>query len=226
MEAALYLDGVICVVDGKHVLEQVRKPPSSNGVINECQQQIAFSDSILLNKCDLISLEKQDEIESEIRAINQMANISRTIMSSVDIDKVLHIEAFDEKRQRQLLLEQQQHHHHHHDCGDDCHEHQHYSFDVVTLNYTFECDLDLQKLRVFLSQLLWNEDADYSILRMKAIFNVASSPFKYTLQCVRELWTLDETSLKWPDNEKRLNKVIFIGTHLKGPQWIESIKKL
>jgi len=52
--SALYLDGIITVVDAKHILMHLHdeKPP---GVLNESVQQLACADRILINKKDLVT---------------------------------------------------------------------------------------------------------------------------------------------------------------------------
>merc|ERR1719316_1695418 len=47
------LDGIVTVVDAKHLVQHLdeEKP---EGVENESVEQIAFADRIILNKCDLI----------------------------------------------------------------------------------------------------------------------------------------------------------------------------
>lgn len=47
------LDGIVTVVDARHLLQHLddEKP---KGVENESQEQIAFADRIILNKCDLV----------------------------------------------------------------------------------------------------------------------------------------------------------------------------
>merc|ERR1712056_121971 len=64
------LDGIITLVDAKHIIQHLddEKP---EGVENEAVEQIAFADRILLNKCDLVDAEAElDEVEKRIRAIN------------------------------------------------------------------------------------------------------------------------------------------------------------
>merc|ERR1712193_120424 len=78
------LDGIITLVDAKHIIQHLddEKP---EGVENEAVEQIAFADRIMLNKCDLVDSEAEiEEIEKRIRAINENVPIKRTINSEVD----------------------------------------------------------------------------------------------------------------------------------------------
>merc|ERR1712151_661965 len=52
VDANFVLDGILTVVDAKHVVEHLReiKP---DGIVNEAVEQVAFADRLLLNKIDL-----------------------------------------------------------------------------------------------------------------------------------------------------------------------------
>merc|ERR1712048_1164498 len=81
VQQKMYLDGILTLVDAKHITQHLdeEKP---EGVENEAVEQIAFADRILLNKCDLVDNE-QDlvDVETRIRAINQTVPIKRTTNS-------------------------------------------------------------------------------------------------------------------------------------------------
>merc|ERR1711934_748851 len=53
VSAFSYLDGIITLVDAKHI-EQHLDEEKPEGVENEAVEQVAFADRILLNKCDLV----------------------------------------------------------------------------------------------------------------------------------------------------------------------------
>ena len=82
------LDGIVTVVDARHV---VRHLESSE----ECQEQIAFADKILLNKTDLVSAGELDALERRIRSMNSMARVLRTRNAEVDVSEVVDIRAFE-----------------------------------------------------------------------------------------------------------------------------------
>ena len=84
----LSLDGVVTLVDAKHVLMHIEDS-------DEVKEQIAFADVILLNKVDLVSSAELDQLESRIHSMNAAAKIYRTRDAVVDMDKVLNLGGFD-----------------------------------------------------------------------------------------------------------------------------------
>ena len=85
---ALSLDGVITLVDAKHVVQHIDDS-------DEMKEQIAFADVILLNKTDLVTTAELDKVEARIHAMNAAAKIYRTTNSEIDMDKVLNLGGFD-----------------------------------------------------------------------------------------------------------------------------------
>jgi G3E family GTPase len=91
MKEMLRLDGIVALVDAKHVSLHL-------GESKECQEQIAFADVILLNKTDLVSSEELDALEKKIRSMNAMAKLIRTEKAKVDMNEVLDVGGFDLER--------------------------------------------------------------------------------------------------------------------------------
>ena len=53
LEAAVHLDAIVTVVDAKNIQRQLQEHSSADSV-NEAQKQIAYADSVLLNKVSLL----------------------------------------------------------------------------------------------------------------------------------------------------------------------------
>ena len=85
---ALSLDGVVTMVDAKHVLLHIDES-------DEVKEQIAFADVILLNKIDLVSSQEIDQLEARIHSMNSAARIYRTRDAAVEMDMVLNLGGFD-----------------------------------------------------------------------------------------------------------------------------------
>ena len=85
----LRLDAIVTLVDAAHVAQHIDSS-------NECQEQIAFADVLLLNKTDLVESEQQlDALEEKIRSMNSVAKIVRTEKAQIDIGEVLNVGAFN-----------------------------------------------------------------------------------------------------------------------------------
>jgi G3E family GTPase len=84
----LNLDGVVTMVDTKHILLHIDDS-------DEVKEQIAFADVILLNKIDLVTVTELDQLEARIHAMNPAAKIYRTQDAVVEMDKVLNLGGFD-----------------------------------------------------------------------------------------------------------------------------------
>ena len=88
IKSEFQLNGVVTVVDAKHIWQQVDRSP-------EAREQIAFADMVLLNKIDLINPEDLQELEYKLRVLNGAARVYQTRNSDVEIDKVLELRSLD-----------------------------------------------------------------------------------------------------------------------------------
>lgn len=82
------LDGIVTIVDAKHVWQHLDDS-------DECRSQIAFADIILLNKIDLVPDADLPLLEGRIHQMNAAARIHRTRNAEVPLDQVVNIRAFD-----------------------------------------------------------------------------------------------------------------------------------
>src|SRR5207248_993851 len=73
----LRLDGIVTVVDAKHLEKELNDS-------TEAAAQIGFADVILLNKGDLVTLEELDRTAERIRKMNRLARIHRTRNAQVE----------------------------------------------------------------------------------------------------------------------------------------------
>jgi G3E family GTPase len=94
IQRATRLDGIVTVVDAKHV--------SQHWDSHEVQEQIAFADVVLLNKLDLVTAEEVDELEGRIRGMNPTAKVYRTTKSVIDMDRILNVGGFSLDRALEL----------------------------------------------------------------------------------------------------------------------------
>jgi G3E family GTPase len=88
MKENLSLDAIVTLVDAKHVWEHI-------DTSDECKEQIAFADVLLLNKIDLVSPADLDRLEARIRSMNATCKILRTRNAETDLTHLLNVRAFD-----------------------------------------------------------------------------------------------------------------------------------
>jgi G3E family GTPase len=88
MKESFSLDAIVTLVDAKHVWQHI-------GDSDECKEQIAFADVLLLNKTDLVSADELDQLEARIRSMNRTCKILRTRNAETDLAHLLNVRAFD-----------------------------------------------------------------------------------------------------------------------------------
>ncbi|HTF68446.1 MAG TPA: GTP-binding protein [Edaphobacter sp.] len=88
MQSRLKLDGIVTLVDAKHVWQHIDDS-------DEVKEQIAFADVILLNKTDLVRSDDLDKLERRIHSMNAAAKIYRTKDAVIDMDSVLNVGGFN-----------------------------------------------------------------------------------------------------------------------------------
>ncbi|HWO42902.1 MAG TPA: GTP-binding protein, partial [Candidatus Eisenbacteria bacterium] len=191
------LNGVVTVVDSKHIQQQIDRSP-------EAREQIAFADLVLLNKIDLINPEDLEELEYKIRNLNGAALIYQTKNSDVEIDKVLDL------RSATLELKAREH--------DPGHKH---TEDISTVSIVVPGDLDGLKVSQWFRDLLAESGAN--IMRMKGILNLRNDPDQFVFQGVHLLFE-GRPGRSWAPGEERLNRLVFIGRGLDGTKITESFK--
>jgi G3E family GTPase len=145
------LDGIVTLVDAKHVelhLDEERP----EGEVNECVEQIAFADRIVLNKVDLVTRGDVDRVKERIRGINGLAAVEEGERARVDVGYVLGVGGWDlekvdevvEERFRGDQAHEHDHDHHDHECaGADCthesHKHDHHDHRDHHDHHDHEC---------------------------------------------------------------------------------------
>merc|ERR1712070_1249355 len=205
------LDGIITLVDAKHITQHLdeEKP---EGVENEAVEQIAFADRILLNKCDLIEEEKDlVEVERRIRMINEKVPIKRTTNSEVDMEFVLGIHCFSLDKiidMDDAFLE-------------DSHDHQHDNR-VTSVGIDVKGEVVQQKLNEWISWLLREKGVD--LFRSKGVLAVKGMKQKFVFQAIHMLFANSNQGEWQPDEEKRC-KMVFIGKNLDRNELTEGFMK-
>ena len=212
IKAYARLDGVVCLVDAKHV-EQHLDEKRGEDEINESVQQVAFADRILLNKVDLVPDEADlARIENRLRSINQFAPIRRTTKSNVSVDVVMGIDGFDLQRtlarDPEFLNVNKASTKH----SDEVASH---SIDQGAPRHlrggVKAGELDLNAVNCWIGELL-DEHGD-DIYRMKGVLAIAHASQRYVFHAVH--MTMDgHFDTPWAEGEPRQSRLVFIGKNL------------
>ena len=225
------LDGVITVVDAKHI-EQHLDEIKPEGVENESVEQLAFADRIILNKCDLIRelkeptgekdpmtgepimkiIQRPEEevemelkrIEGRIRSINSHAELVRTEFSKVSPHKVLKLDAFDIEK----ILEKEP------NFLNVDEEHLHDST-VTSCSACFDGNLCLYKLQTLINELIGDPESANNLFRYKGVIAIKGFEEKFVFQGVHMLFGGHFSKfISWAPDEKRTCRFVFIGRNL------------
>jgi G3E family GTPase len=191
LKQATRIDGLVTVVDAKHVLLHLDQSP-------ECKEQVAFADVIVLNKTDLVTPSELCIVEQRVRWLNRTAKLHQASQANVAIAELLDIRAFDLGRAMEIDP---------HLLSDSAHEH---DGDVSSVGIETTGDADPRKLQDWLGQLLRERGSD--IFRMKGVLSVKGHPNRLVFQGVHML--LDHDFGKPWGNEVRGNRMVFIGRNL------------
>ena len=196
------LDGIITVVDAKHIIQHLddEKPED---VENESVEQLAFADRIMLNKIDLVDEEDLQEVEARIKSINNHAPIFRTENSLIDPKELINIGSFDLDRTLEMDPE----------FLDTDAEHEH-DQRVTSTSARFEGDLNVNKLERWIGTLMRDKGED--LFRYKGVLSVKGMDEKFVFQGVHMLFSGDfskDIGL-WKEGETRECRFVFIGRNL------------
>ncbi|KAI4312990.1 hypothetical protein MLD38_037772 [Melastoma candidum] len=209
------LDGVVTLVDSKHAMRHLNEV-KPRFVANEAVEQIAYADRIIVNKIDLVNEAEVDLLTKRIKHINGMAQIKLAKYGSVDMDFVLGIGGYDLDRiESEVQGNNSSCSTHHHDSGKGekkghLHDHVHDSA-VSSVSIVSEGTLDLDEVDDWLERLI--EEKGEDLYRMKGVLSVTGYDQRYVFQGVHSM--LDGCPGKaWGDDEKRVNKLVFIGRNL------------
>jgi G3E family GTPase len=217
------LDAVITVVDAKHAMQQLDEH-------EEAQRQVGFADKLLLSKTDLVSTSELETLTARLKRINPRAPVSKVDFGQAPIDEVLDLRGFNLNDKLEidpdfLAVEE----HEHHDCGEHCghdhshdHHHAHHSDDIAAFVFKSERPFDTVKLDEFLGGLV--QVFGPRMLRYKGVLWMNGADRKVVFQGVHQMMGSD-IGAKWPENEPRSSKMVFIGKNLPKDTFIRGLEQ-
>jgi G3E family GTPase len=95
MKTAYQLQGIVTVVDAKHVAQHFDTSP-------EVKKQIGFADLLILNKSDLVPPAELDALEARIRRMNGAAKLRRAVNADIPLDQIFNLGGFNLSRATEL----------------------------------------------------------------------------------------------------------------------------
>ena len=215
----VYLDAVVCVVDGLHALQSLR-----GGEREQLVEQIVYSDRILINKRDRITADEERAVYDAVHSINSTAPIAVTQHSDIPLQQLLHLHAYDDSGLLPSLPSSSpQQHPHSHDWS------------IVNLTLQSERRVQIAKVKEWLAALLWQgiystvkeeeaekaaqqaESSRQQVYRMKGAMRAEDGSLWY-LQSVQRLFDLfpaaAEEPAEHPAAEVKGAKIVVIGRRL------------
>jgi G3E family GTPase len=198
ISAQVSLDGVVTVIDAKHI--------EGHWQAKEIQEQIVYADVILINKTDLVTSQQLDQL---IKTLNPIAQYYRTYHAEIAVDRILGINAFNVDRALDLDPQFLQKHVHEHDK----------TVSAVSLSEAGVIDRD--RLNHWLAELSVQQGED--IFRLKVFFNVKNESQRHLVQGVHHL-IHQSSDRPWHPDESRRNELVFIGRNLDETQLRQSLR--
>lgn len=217
------IDSIVCLADAKH-LEQHLDEVKPDDAVNEAQQQVAFSDKILLNKIDLVTDDQKAALKKRIRHINKFATIIETERSRAPLDQILGINSFNMESildyapnffddDDQSDSEAQ---------GEEKKTKRHRTELVQSVGIAFKGNLHAQWFNIFMMDLLRERAAD--LYRTKGLLSFhGQGDTKFVFQGVHEQINFGPSNKPWAKDEERINKFVFIGKNLNRAELLKGL---
>ena len=212
------LDSIITLVDAENF-----GPETLQGEVG--RSQIVYGDMILLNKCDLVSEERLEQLENELRAIKSEARILRSVKGAVPLPLLLSVGLFETdkvvaQQQAPTLTPAPSHDHGHHHDHDHDHDHGH-SHDhghdhgghpdhqaiegFTSLSFSSDGPFSLRKFQNFLDNQM-----PAGVFRAKGILWFNESERRHVFHLAGKRFSIDDSD--WPGERK--NQLVLIGKDL------------
>ena len=221
-EDGAVLDSITTLVDASNVEKQIEES-------KEATLQVAYADTILLNKADLVREDDLERIKRALSTINAEAEVIVTSRSKVDLDLVLNQGTVTGGgRGRKPVL------------GDFAaappsavlasgggfwakgvekyasKANKVHNPDIRTICVAASGYLDYDKFQDWLEDLLWerrNDDDGPDVLRAKGLLYTKGSDKRRVLQAVREVYEITDGPVEINPTQV-MNKLVFIGRNL------------
>ncbi|PMB27047.1 CobW family GTP-binding protein [Fischerella thermalis] len=171
-------------------------------------KQITYGDIILLNKTDLVTQQKLEELEAYIREVKAGAKILHTTYGQVPLPLILGVDLTPKDEYSSLIEEKHEHHHDHN--HEHHHHHRHHSHHLendgfISISFQSDRPFDVHKFEKFL-----NEEIPQDVFRAKGILWFSDSNLRHIFQLSGPRYSLNGDEWLTPPK----NQLVFIGRNL------------
>ena len=196
------LDSIITLIDAENCNARVFE--SEVG-----RSQIIYGDILLLNKTDLVSKDRVEELEESLRSIKKDARILHSVKGDVPLPLLMSVGLFESDRVANTADHDHSHDHGHSHDHDHGHSHDHADhLDIegyTSLSFSSDGPLSLRKFQNFLDNQLPD-----SVFRAKGILWFNESEKRHVFHLAGKRFSIDDSD--W--NGKRKNQLVLIGQEM------------
>ncbi len=199
------LDSIITLIDAENFDDVVLDTEVGRA-------QVIYGDILLLNKCDLVSEERLESVEQQLRAVKNDARILRSVKGDVPLPLLLSVGLFESDKVSSPAddpsLDHSDcdhdhghgHHHHSHEHGD------HQDIEGFTsLSFQSDGPFALRKFQNFLDNQMPQE-----VFRAKGILWFNESERRHVFHLAGKRFSIDDTD--WTGDRK--NQLVLIGRNI------------
>ena len=195
------LDSIITLIDAENFNDDLLHTQVGRA-------QVIYGDILLLNKSDLVSKERLEEVEKKLRDVKTDARIMHSVQGDVPLALLLSVGLFESDK----IVNESDHSHHdhsHHD-HDHCHSHhdhgdhsEHEAIEGFTsLSFESKGPFSLRKFQYFLDNQLPKE-----VFRSKGILWFQESERRHVFHLTGKRFSINDSD--WTGERK--NQMVLIG---------------
>ena len=195
------LDSIITLIDAENFNDDLLHTQVGRA-------QVIYGDILLLNKSDLVSKERLEEVEKKLRDVKTDARIMHSVQGDVPLALLLSVGLFEsDKIVNESDHSHHDHSHHDHDHGHSHHEHgdhsEHEAIEGFTsLSFESKGPFSLRKFQYFLDNQLPKE-----VFRSKGILWFQESERRHVFHLTGKRFSINDSD--WTGERK--NQMVLIG---------------
>ena len=190
------LDSIITLIDAENFNDDLLHTQVGRA-------QVIYGDILLLNKSDLVSKERLEEVEKKLRDVKTDARIMHSVQGDVPLALLLSVGLFESDK----IVNESDHSHHDHDHGHSHHDHgdhsEHEAIEGFTsLSFESKGPFSLRKFQYFLDNQLPKE-----VFRSKGILWFQESERRHVFHLTGKRFSINDSD--WTGERK--NQMVLIG---------------